>query len=272
MNKRKILLLALSLCMVAILAVGGTLAYFTDTDERTNVFTVGYVDITLKENFTQEEGGTKLHPGKQNAVQKEVYITLDKDSEDCYVWYEYLIPSVLDSTNGSTGTDNIVHVNAYGFTWDKYRENSAYWYEGQTAALAESFTWDHDADDDELKSLGLVGPEGYIGQRTVDGVEYNVYVVLYHGKLSNEGQTQTTPAMSQVYLDQGVDYVHPTTDADGNAVAGYYIDKNGNKIDYDLGGEINIIVYAYAIQADGFDDVYEAYTAYQAQPTAEKNK
>ena len=29
MTKRKILLLAMSLCMVAILAVGGTLAYFT---------------------------------------------------------------------------------------------------------------------------------------------------------------------------------------------------------------------------------------------------
>lgn len=264
MSKRKILLLALSLCMVAILAVGGTLAYFTDTDNATNVFTVGYVDIELEENFTQEEGGTKLHPGKQNAVKKEVYITLDENSEDSYVWYEYLIPTVLDSTDGSTGTNNIVHVNAYGFTWDKYRENSAYWYEGQTAALDESFTWDHDAN---VELDGLVGPEGYIGKRTVDGVEYNVYVVLYHGKLSADGQTQTTPAMSQVYLDQGVDYVHPTADAEG-----YYIDKNGNKIDYDLGGKINIIVYAYAIQADGFADVYEAYTAYQAQPTAEKNK
>lgn len=263
MNKRKILLLALSLCMVAILAVGGTLAYFTDTDNATNVFTVGYVDIELKENFTQEDGGTKLHPGKQNAVQKEVYITLDEDSEDSYVWYEYLIPSVLDSTDGSTGTNNIVHVNAYGYTWDKYYQT---WTgpNGETVTGVD-YTWDHDAN---VELSSLVGPEGYIGKRTVDGVEYNVYVVLYHGKLSNDGgQTQTTPAMSQVYLDQGVDYVHPTENADG-----YYIDKNGNKIDYDLSGEIKIIVYAYAIQADGFADVYEAYTAYQAQPTAEKNQ
>ena len=35
MSKRKILSLALTLCMVAILAVGGTLAYFQDTDTKT---------------------------------------------------------------------------------------------------------------------------------------------------------------------------------------------------------------------------------------------
>ena len=47
MNKRKLLSLALSLSMVAILAVGGTLAYFTDTDAKVNTFTVGNIDIEL---------------------------------------------------------------------------------------------------------------------------------------------------------------------------------------------------------------------------------
>ena len=49
MNKRRILAIAMSLCIVAILAVGASLAYFTDTDNATNTFTVGNVEIKLIE-------------------------------------------------------------------------------------------------------------------------------------------------------------------------------------------------------------------------------
>ncbi len=48
MNKKK--LVALGLIVVLLLtAIGGTLAYFTDTDEATNVMTIGNVDIKLRE-------------------------------------------------------------------------------------------------------------------------------------------------------------------------------------------------------------------------------
>ena len=60
MNKRKILSLALGMCMVAILAVGGTLAYFVDTDAATNVFTTGNVAIDLIETFDPDNA--KLIP------------------------------------------------------------------------------------------------------------------------------------------------------------------------------------------------------------------
>ncbi len=48
MKKRSLLALALVIALLAT-AVGGTLAYFTDTEEATNVFTVGNVDIVLHE-------------------------------------------------------------------------------------------------------------------------------------------------------------------------------------------------------------------------------
>ena len=245
MSKRKILMLALSVCMVAILAVGGTLAYFTDTDEATNVFTVGHVDITLEEDFGDNDPETneKLFPGKQNAVKKEVKITLGEDSEDSYVWYTYKIPAVLDSTDGSTGTNNIVHVNAYGYTWDTYRNESKYWPAGVTAALPLEQTWDHTR----------FSPEGLIGTETIDGIEYNVYLSLYHGKLT--AGDETSVGMCQVYMDAGVN-----TNKDGQ-----YVDKNGKVIDYNFADGIDIIVTAYGIQADGFADVYAAYDAYQAQ-------
>lgn len=240
MKKKTILVAAIAVMLVAALVVGGTLAYFTDTDTKTNTFTTGKVDITLNETFDADNA--KLLPGSQstNAVQKEVSIKLNEGSEDAYVWYEWLIPAALDSTNGSTGTDNIVHVNSAGRTWDNYRENPKFWADGQTEALPLEKTWDHTLD-------GTI--QGFVGTEVVDGITYNKYVALYHGKLS--AGDKTSVGMTQVYMDSKVD-----TNAQGQ----YTI--NGNVIDYDFSNGVNIIVRAYGMQADGFADVYAAYAAY----------
>jgi len=242
--KKKLIAIFLCVALAAVAVVGASLAYFTDTDAKTNVFTTGKVDITLEENF--DEDNAKLLPGSQtkNAVQKEVKIKLETGSEKSYVWYEWLIPAALDSTDGSTGTNNIIHVNSYGYTWDKYRESFAL----DTGALPLEKTWDHDP---EVELGTGLGPQGFVGTEIVDGIVYNKYVVLYHGVLS--AGEETTPAMSQVYMDSKVD-----TNNKGEYT------KNGNVINYDFSKGINIIVRAYGIQADGFDDVYAAYKAYNA--------
>lgn len=252
MNKRKTLALALTLCMVAILAIGGSLAYFTDTDEETNTFTLGNVKIDLLEKF--DEQNAVLRPGSQttNKIEKKVWIK-NVGTENAYVWYEWYIPSELDSTDGSTGTNNVLHVNSNGNSWDKYRENSRFWAEGQTEALPLEQTWDHDP---EVELKIPVGPEGFIRQETIDDIQYNVYLVLYHGVLAP--QAETTVAMNGAYLDSKVDNA---VDENGNV----YYTINGDVIDYDFSEDINIIVKAYGIQAAGFADVYAAYNAYQAQ-------
>ena len=56
MNKRRILAAAMALCIVAIIAVGATLAYFTDTKSATNTFTIGNVKIDLIESRFHREG------------------------------------------------------------------------------------------------------------------------------------------------------------------------------------------------------------------------
>ena len=48
MKKKKTLLAALVLLLIFV--VGGAIAYFTDTDQKTNTFTIGSVDITLTED------------------------------------------------------------------------------------------------------------------------------------------------------------------------------------------------------------------------------
>ncbi len=243
---KKIISLVLVL-VLALTAIGGTLAYFTDTDNATNTFTIGKVDITLEEVFDKDNA--KLMPGID--INKDVVISVEEGSETSYVWYEWLIPSVLDTTDGKTGTDNIIHVNSLGRTWDKYRENNKYWVKDQAAALPLEQTWDHDPEV-ELKDPNLVGPEGFIGTETIDGIVYNKYVVLYHGTVA--AGAKTTQAMDKVYLDKRVD-MDPVTNK-------YTFD--GKEIDYDFAKNgVDIIVRAYGIQAAGLADVYEAYTAYQ---------
>ena len=55
MNKRRILAIAMSLVIVAIIAVGATMAYLTYTDSAKNTFTVGDVKIKLLESSLHRE-------------------------------------------------------------------------------------------------------------------------------------------------------------------------------------------------------------------------
>lgn len=86
MSKRKILLVAAVLCMIAILAVGGTLAYFTDTtDVKNNVFTVGNVKIKLEEPKWDEQGeedAPEVYPGE--ALAKDPTVT-NTGANPCFV-------------------------------------------------------------------------------------------------------------------------------------------------------------------------------------------
>lgn len=256
--KKKILTMCLVAALAATAIVGGTLAYFTDTDEATNEFTIGNVKIDLIEDFPKDAEDRILKPGdsKTNAINKDVWIQ-NVGSESAWLWYEWYIPSVLDTTDRTTGTNNIVHVNSKGATWDTYWNNAKYAgfqdikFKG---TITEATTWDHNPED-ELTVKGVAldqnGPEGYIGTVTIDGVEYNKYLVLY--KSIVEPGKYTPQAMDQVYLDSRVDY-------DGT---NYTFD--GDVINYDFTKGVDIIVKAYGIQSAGFDTVYDAYIAYQAQ-------
>ena len=86
MSKRKILLVAAALCIIAILAVGGTLAYFTDTtDVKNNVFTVGNVKIKLEEPKWDEQGkkdAPEVYPGE--ALAKDPTVT-NTGANPCFV-------------------------------------------------------------------------------------------------------------------------------------------------------------------------------------------
>ena len=83
--KKQILSVALAASLAAVAVVSSSLAYFTDTDQKLNEFTVGKVDITLTEdNWDNDVNNKDLIPGK--TIPKDPTITVDADSETAYTF------------------------------------------------------------------------------------------------------------------------------------------------------------------------------------------
>lgn len=254
MNKRKIVLLATSLCMIAILAIGGTLAYFTDTDKETNTFTVGGVAIDLIEQQVNEDG-TELEDFEQGQVLMPIVGSAQGDKDDfgqpvasnyidkivtientgksdAYVRAYFAIPSALDDGYDTFNAGaNVLHFNfgnedgvtTYGNQW--------IWKNGSTWKYYET---------------------------TIDGVAYNVYFADYYQKLPAGATTEQF--ISGVYLDKSFDKKD-----DGYYAFDKKIDLSG-LISADGKLTVKCPVMAVAVQAAGFDNADAAITeAFGAQ-------
>ena len=256
MKLKKALLMSLCMVLVAVVAIGGTLAYLTDRDSKVNVFTVGNVKIELNESFQQ---GAKLIPGVN--IEKIPTIT-NKGDNNAYVWLTFSIPSALDNLVQGTETgsnENVIHWNPLGATTENYvteeRVNNAiaagYIDSSLTAEkiLQNKMTWN------VFNSIAQ-GKNAY--KETIDGVEYNTYVLLYNKAL--EKDETTLPSIYKVFLDAQVDI-----DPDGN----WYKVNNGvaTKLEWNSNTNGAPVIYAsaYGIQADGFATVNDAYAAYKNQ-------
>ena len=226
---KKFLSLLLVVVLTATLAVGGTLAYLTDRDSKVNVFTVGDVSIKLEEDFDQ---GATLIPGV-NIDKKPTITNIGKN--DAWVWAEIAVPHELNST--SSAAKNIIHFN---MSAESVADGQWNWWDG--AGYSEG---------------------AYMIKEKVDikgdGVLYDVYTVQYETALK-PGETTAHPVIYKVYLDPHVDI-----DPEGNwawvengtvTPVVWNSNTNGNPVIY---------VSAYAVQKEGFNTVYDAYKAYQAQ-------
>ena len=122
MNKRKIILLAALLVMVAILGVGGTLAYFTAEDEATNTFTVGNVKIELTEpnwDATGKAEAENVYPGQVLPKDPTVKNT---GNNPCYVRVAVEGLDVLGKD------DLLIKVGELGTGWELYEVDGYYYY------------------------------------------------------------------------------------------------------------------------------------------------
>lgn len=118
MNKKKIIIASLVLLLV--FAVGGAIAYFTDTETKTNTFTVGNVDISLTEanwdltdsnNNNIPDAAENISPGV--SVAKDPVITNDSATAPAYLYAKVEIPCTSDAT-----PVEIFTLNSIGSGWN----------------------------------------------------------------------------------------------------------------------------------------------------------
>lgn len=247
--KKKIVALCLVVCLAAVAIIGGTLAYFTDTDKETNTFAVGNVKIDLIE---QQRGENGLEPFKQdkklypivgsaqgekdnygmpiakNYVDKMVTIK-NTGSEKAYIRAYFAIPSALDDGYETFNAGlNVLHFN-FG---NKVVNDEISSTEGH------EWKWTHD------------GKWNYFETTLSDGIKYNVYYADYYQALAADATTEQL--VSGVYLDKTFDI------KDGKCYA------FGKEVTLDNGwnwDSVSCPVFAVAVQAEGFDNAADAMDA-----------
>lgn len=128
--KKKILSVALAASLAAVAVVSSSLAYFTDTDQKDNVFTVGNVDITLTEpnwDATGKEEAEDMYPGE--AVAKDPTVT-NNGANPAFVrvkvtWPESPVVTYrTDYTDGKLGDNWVEGTDGY-FYYTKPLESGA---------------------------------------------------------------------------------------------------------------------------------------------------
>ncbi len=229
--KKKIATGALLVAFGATAVTGATLAYFTDTDNATNEFTVGNVSIDLheanKDGAVDEAYHTWLDkqvlmPGdnQTNTVAKRVYVENDGVS-DSYVRVHIAIPAVLDNAQPDfDASKNLLHFNAAP---ESYVDGKWNWgtkvTNGRNNFVGAGDTWN-------------------FYTTNVEGIDYNVYVVTYETALAPDAVT--LDAMHQVYLYKDV------------------TNEDIAKANDILKGNWNVLVFAEGGQTAGFNDAFTA--------------
>lgn len=273
MKKKKLLALGMVAAMATTAVVGGSLAYFTDKDSKTNVFTVGNIDIVQNERdrngndygdaekklypiVNDDTDANGYHTGN-NYIDKIVTVT-NKGTENAYVRTYIAIPEVLD--NGPTEYNaslNILHWN-FGSASDT---KSAYLATNANGAKvnANKWYWTKDNDNKELFTVGNDYPNSgntanwndFITE--VEGVTYRVYVATY--KDSIVPKETTAPSLMGVYLDGSVDTVK---DQNGDVIANKYKAFNKQSKEWEEFtinmNDVKVLVATEAVQAQGFED------------------
>ena len=269
--KKKIVSLALAVCLIAIAAVG-TLAYFTDKDAETNTFTVGNVKIDLLESQYH-----RVNAGKGNAVGQT------EPSMGGYLW-----AADVDMQGTRENTPNYV---TSGEVWD-----GLYFSDAQIEADAATYKNGYFAEHSQnmvpganvrknpyVKNTGA--SDAYIRIRTL--IPVSLFDVIDSGPsywtttAMNEGQvtsnavttylTSGAEAVKQVERD-GIMYyeydftfekaVKPGELTFWNVWGNIAINKDATAEQLANVESFDVIFEADAIQADGFADATAAFAAF----------
>lgn len=191
--KKKILTLSLVVALAATAIIGGTLAYFTDTDSQKNVMTTGKVDISQDEQQHAEDGS--LEDFDQNKPLLPMVDTRE-EGEDVVVdgYFNTDMKNVVDKivTVKNEAAENAVNQAAYVRTILAF----------ETATEYEAGTSNVLRDGKEIFDtyIGTLGDFELLNRDTItiDGVEYVLAVKVYKEALAP--QEISAPSLKQIFL------------------------------------------------------------------------
>ncbi len=241
MKKKGILALSLVMALGATLMVGGSLAWFSDTDEATNTFTVGSVEIVQVEDFVQNSelipvGSNDTPNDDANFIKKEVSVK-NTGKNPAYVQTFIAVPAALD----------------VGLLHQHLGNNTDWELVGKTDNVSIAFDHDDDSSNADVTQT------------------FNVYA--YRNENSIAPDTETSDVLSGIYVDAAADIEVYRNDQ--NEIEHAYFVWNGAEITaFDLADsgnmKLHVLVATQAIQSQGFADADAAFNsgAFPAHPWA----
>ena len=174
MSKKKLVSLCLVLALVLTAVIGGTMAYFTDTEKASNIMTVGNVDINLEEYKMLEDGTYEAFDSNEAVTMYPM------TAEQGYV----LNNKVVEVWNTSAEDDAYIRVLvAFEDISDKAAKNIRY------------AGWEGTGYEEQSKLYGTKGE--FYKELTIDGINYDVYVF-------NVVNGDAIPAGGKIYPLQSV--------------------------------------------------------------------
>ena len=259
MKKKSILMAAIAVMLVAVLVVGGTLAYFTDTKSADNTFTVGNVKIDLLESsLHRENAGYVGTPGEE------------LNPQNAELWSEVLKQGSNNTSPYKAGdtfyTDDQIKANAREYKCENVELNPGEYYHKMPyvvntgkndayirirvmipadldTAILNSSMYTTTA----LNNKEFTKAYDNTGAVVRDGVKYNVYTFTRIAPLK-AGEMTYWNVWGTIHMD---------TDVTNEEIASLF----GEGKPY-ADGTFPVLVEADAIQADGFANATDAFAAF----------
>ena len=237
--KKKILAFTLVIVMLAIAIVGGTLAYFTDTDEAKNTMTVGNIAIEQTEwqRNANHDGFVVFEQDK--LMMPAVYAEGSNDQADYQTYFNDA--DSLNIANGQAWSDFWSEENGQYNALDKIVvvENTGdydVYYRTLIAIEAPTDDWNDSWGGESGLVMNYNSNNRFtwdfaICQIEINGVKYIVHEALYTDVLTPEEMSR--PSLLQVMFDN---------DTTQEEVAAY-------------GDTVDILCLTQAVQVEGFDQV-----------------
>ena len=226
--KKKLTAVALAVCMLAIMLVGASLAYFTDeSDVATNVMTLGNVTI---EQYEKDQDGKDfeqdqpLFPMVDNRKDKEAYPVVNG-------YYDPAMNNVIDKiiTVENTGLSDAYVRTIIAFETDTvYNADGTVYGDAHDVYIGVLGDFEYLKDGEDFVTI-TIGDEDYV-------LAVKVYEEALPGKAADGTTSTTEPSLKQFFLA-------PTA---GNEVATLF------------GDEYTILALSQAVQTEGFGSAAEA--------------